>query len=120
MKKCALASRDGEQSMANRIHDSGIAGQIGTYSDAIETHANARWLVTAGTPGLDTHGKGPPDFGTQAELAWAHLVAMLQRADTTGHNPVKVTQDLLGPSDIPAYRECARATSAARGRPRCC
>ena len=78
--------------MANRLHDIGIAGQIGTYSDAVETQANARWLVTAGTPGLDTYGKVPPDFGTQAELAWTHIVAMLKRADMTVHDLVKVTQ----------------------------
>ena len=55
--------------MANRIHDIGIARQIGTYSDAVEAPANARWLITAGTPGLDAGGKVPSDFGAQAELA---------------------------------------------------
>jgi hypothetical protein len=45
--------------MANRIHDIGIARQIGTYSDAVEAPANARWLITAGTPGLDGGGKVP-------------------------------------------------------------
>ena len=54
--------------MANRIHDIGIAGQIGTYSDAVETPANARWLVTAGTPGLDACGRVPPDFGAHGFL----------------------------------------------------
>ena len=57
--------------MANRIHDIGIARQIGTYSDAVEAPASARWLITAGTPGLDAGGKVPSDFGAQAELAWA-------------------------------------------------
>ena len=102
--------------MANRIHDIGIAGQIGTYSDAIETHANARWLVTAGTPGLDAHGKVPPDFGAQAELAWTHIVAMLKRADMTVHDLVKVTQYLLRPSDIAAYAE-VRARHLGGARP---
>src|SRR5215475_4288800 len=102
-EKMRPASRDGEQSMANRIHDIGIAGQIGTYSDAVETHANARWLVTAGTPGLDAYGKVPPDFGAQAELAWTHIVAMLKRADMTVHDLVKVTQYLVRACDIPAY-----------------
>ena len=102
--------------MANKIHDIGIAGQIGTYSDAVETHANARWLVTAGTPGLDAYGKVPPDFGAQAELAWTHIVAMLKRADMTVHDLVKVTQYLLRPSDIAAYAE-VRARHLGDARP---
>src|ERR1700720_4058152 len=69
-----------EPSMNNKIHDIGIARQIGTYSDAVEVPANARWLITAGTPGLDAEGKVPSDFGAQAELAWSHIVAMLERA----------------------------------------
>ena len=89
--------------MANRIHDIGIARQIGTYSDAVEAPANARWLITAGTPGLDAGGKVPPDFGAQAELAWTHIVTMLKRADMSVHDLVKVTQYLLRPSDIAAY-----------------
>jgi enamine deaminase RidA (YjgF/YER057c/UK114 family) len=89
MKKCALASRDGdEEPMANRIHDIGIARQIGTYSDAVEAPANARWLITAGTPGLGAGGKVPPDFGAQAELAWSHIVTMLKRADMSVHDLV--------------------------------
>ena len=43
--------------MANTIHNIGIAAQIGTYSDAVEAPANARWLFTAGTPGLDFGGR---------------------------------------------------------------
>ena len=122
MKKCALASRDGdEEPMANRIHDIGIARQIGTYSDAVEAPANARWLVTAGTPGLGADGKVPSDFGAQAELAWSHIVTMLKRADMSVHDLVKVTQYIwcVPPTSQPMPR-CARAISAARGRPRCC
>src|SRR6516162_4947742 len=91
--------------MANRIHDIGIARQIGTYSDAVEAPANARWLITAGTPGLDAGGKVPPDFGAQAELAWTHIGTMLKRADMSVHDLVRVTQYLLRPSDIAAYAE---------------
>ena len=44
------------------IHDIGIARQIGTYSDAIEVPANARWLFTSGTPGLTEDGTLPTDI----------------------------------------------------------
>jgi 2-iminobutanoate/2-iminopropanoate deaminase len=117
MKKCALASRDGdEEPMANRIHDIGTARQIGTYSDAVEAPANARWLITAGTPGLDAGGKVPPDFGAQAEQAWSHIVTMLKRADMSVHDLVKVTQYLVRSSDIAAYAE-VRARHLGSARP---
>src|SRR6266550_1975540 len=101
------------QPMVNRIHDIGIARQIGTYSDAVEAPANARWLMTAGTPGLDASG---PDVGAQAELAWTHIVAMLKRADMSVHDLVKVTQYLLRLSDIAAYAE-VRARHLGSARP---
>jgi 2-iminobutanoate/2-iminopropanoate deaminase len=89
--------------MANRIVDVGVARQIGTYSDAVATPANARWLVTAGTPGLARDGTVPPDIAGQAELAWTHIIAMLAQADMSVRDLVKITQYLLRPADIPAY-----------------
>ena len=93
----------GDKIMSNTIHDIGVARQIGTYSDAVEAPANARWLVTAGTPGLGMDGKLPADITGQAELAWTHIIAMLKRADMTVHDLVKVTQYLVRACDIPAY-----------------
>ncbi len=89
--------------MANTIHDIGIARQIGAYSDALEVPANARWLVTSGTPGLALDGSLPKDIAGQAELAWRHIVSMLERADMTVHDLVKVTHYLVNAADIPAY-----------------
>ena len=39
----------GASKMSHTIHDIGVASQIGTYSDAIETGPNLRWLLTSGT-----------------------------------------------------------------------
>ena len=89
--------------MIHKIHDIGVARQIGTYSDAIEVPANARWLYTSGTPGLLIDGTLPPDITGQAELAWAHIVGLLTRANMTVQDLVKVTHYLLRASDIPAY-----------------
>ena len=89
--------------MNHKIHDVGIAKQIGAYSDAIEVAPNARWLVTAGTPGLALDGQLPSDLTGQAELAWTHIVAMLNKAGMTVHDLVKVTHYLLRTEDIPAY-----------------
>jgi 2-iminobutanoate/2-iminopropanoate deaminase len=95
----------GKQRMTNSTQDIGVARQIGSYGDAVEVSANARWLVTAGTPGLALDGTLPPDIGAQAELAWSHIVAMLRQADMSVHDLVKVTQYLRQPADIAAYAE---------------
>jgi len=87
----------------NKQHDVGVARQIGKYSDAVEVPANARWLYTAGTPGLALDGTLPPDVTGQAELAWTHIVNMLERADMTVHDLVRVTHYLLRSEDIPEY-----------------
>jgi enamine deaminase RidA (YjgF/YER057c/UK114 family) len=101
--------------MANRIHDIGIARQIGTYSDAIEAPAGARWLMTAGTPGLDQGGQLPADITGQAEIAWGNVIAMLKQANMTVRDLVKVTQYLVQASDIPAYAKVrSRALGDAR------
>jgi enamine deaminase RidA (YjgF/YER057c/UK114 family) len=83
--------------------DVGVARQIGAYSDAIEAAPNLRWLYTAGTPGLALDGKLPSDITGQAELAWTHILAMLETASMTVHDLVKVTHYLLNADDIPAY-----------------
>jgi 2-iminobutanoate/2-iminopropanoate deaminase len=89
--------------MTNTIHDVGVATQIGKYSDAVEAPAKARWLITSGTPGLGLDGTLPSDVTAQAELAWTHIVTMLQRADMTVHDLVRITQYLLHASYIPDY-----------------
>jgi 2-iminobutanoate/2-iminopropanoate deaminase len=89
--------------MTNTVHDIGVARQIGAYSDAVEAPPNARWLFTSGTPGLALDGTLPTDIAGQAELAWGHIIAMLERAGMTVHDLVKVTHYLVRASDIPAY-----------------
>lgn len=87
----------------NRLHDVGVAKLIGKYGDAVEAGPGSRWLFTAGTPGIGLDGKTPPDVTAQAELAWGHIVRMLESAGMTVHDLVKVTHYLLRAEDIPAY-----------------
>ena len=89
--------------MPHANHDIGVAKQIGTYSDAVEVKPNLRWLMTSGTPGLSGSGKLPADITGQAELAWKHIIRMLEKADMTVADVVKVTQYLTRAEDIPAY-----------------
>lgn len=89
--------------MYHTIHDIGVANQIAAYSDAIEVSPNLRWLLTSGTPGLSIGGNLPKDISGQAELAWEHVVHMLERAGMTVADIVKITQYLTRAEDIPAY-----------------
>jgi enamine deaminase RidA (YjgF/YER057c/UK114 family) len=100
-----VTERTASKPISNKIHDIGVARQIGAYSDAVEAPANARWLFTAGTPGLALDGKLPQDFAGQAEQAWQHIVAMLNKAGMDVHDLVKVTHYLLRASDIATYAQ---------------
>ncbi len=89
--------------MTNIAHDIGVASQIGKYGDAMEVGASARWLLTSGTPGLALDGSLPSDIAAQTELAWRHIISMLERAGMAVGDLVKVTQYLTCESDIAAY-----------------
>ncbi|HEY5255830.1 MAG TPA: RidA family protein [Acidobacteriaceae bacterium] len=102
--------------MPHKIHDIGVASQIGKYSDAIETAPNLRWLYTSGTPGLETSGDLPTDITGQAEIAWKHILHTLEQAGMTVHDLVKVTQYLTRTEDIPAYVK-VRAQAVGDARP---
>ena len=83
--------------MPHIIHNIGVAGQIGDYSDAVEAAPNLRWLMTSGTPGLSTTGDLPKDISGQAELAWGHVVRMLERAGMS-------VADLVSPGGSDSHR----------------
>jgi 2-iminobutanoate/2-iminopropanoate deaminase len=101
--------------MTRTNYDIGVASQSGHFSDAVEVRGPARWLFTAGTPGLETGGILPPDITGQADLAWRHIVTMLEKAGMTVNDLVKVTQYLVRPADIASYRQVrTRILGAAR------
>ena len=89
----------------NVLHKIGIAEQIGKYGDAVEVPADARWLLTSGTPGLTLDGVVPEGVVAQSELAWTHIATMLQRAGMSVRDVVKVTQYLVRESDIAEYAQ---------------
>ncbi len=88
----------------NKHIDVGVASMLGKYSDAVLTGEGKRWLYTSGTPGLAADGSLPPDFESQARLAWAHVMSMLEAAGMDVGDIVKLTQSLIRRSDLEAYR----------------
>jgi enamine deaminase RidA (YjgF/YER057c/UK114 family) len=91
--------------MAHQRVDVGVAAKIGTYSDAMVVQPNLRWLITAGTPGMTPDGITPEGITAQAEQAWKNVIAMLEQADMTVNDLVKVTHYLIRSEDIKPYVE---------------
>jgi 2-iminobutanoate/2-iminopropanoate deaminase len=91
--------------MPHTLHGIGVASQIGAYSDAVGVDPNLRWLLTSGTPDLSAAGELLKDIVGETELAWAHIVRILESADMQVADIVKVTRYLTKPEDIPAYAE---------------
>jgi 2-iminobutanoate/2-iminopropanoate deaminase len=89
--------------MAHQTHDIGVAHNIGRYSDALETAPGLRWLYSAGTPGMTSGGELPAGIEAQARLAWQNVLEILQKANMTTRDLVKVTSWLTNAADIPAY-----------------
>jgi 2-iminobutanoate/2-iminopropanoate deaminase len=89
--------------MSHTTVEIGIARQIGAYSDGIEVKSSLRWLLTSGTPGLSESGNLPSDITGQAELAWGHIIRMLDKANMTVADIVKATHYLIRAEDIPDY-----------------
>ena len=101
--------------MTHERHDIGIASQQGPYSDGVEVAGNKRWLFTAGTPGMTSDGTLPTEITGQAELAWQHILKMLESAGMGIGDLVKITQYLVHAQDIPAYAKVrARVLGDAR------
>jgi enamine deaminase RidA (YjgF/YER057c/UK114 family) len=59
--------------------------------------------MTSGTPGLAAAKQLPKDITGQSELAWQHVISLLQKAGMTAADIVKVTQYLTRADDIAAY-----------------
>ena len=85
----------------NKIHDIGVASQIGKYSDAVESACSGRLLFLSGTPGLTPDGQLPETFEGQAEQAWKNVFALLERAGMGPEHLVKITQYLVRTEDLP-------------------
>ena len=85
--------------------DTGIAAQIGTYSDAIRVGPGQQWLFTSGTPGLAGEKPLSNDIRGQSEKAWENILAALGKAGMDMGDVVKVTSYLTRQEDIRPYAE---------------
>jgi 2-iminobutanoate/2-iminopropanoate deaminase len=81
----------------------GVADQIGRYSDAISYSNTGRTVMTSGTPGLMPDGSVPESFEEEATVAWRNVEAALGKAGATLDDIVNVRTWLIDASDIATY-----------------
>lgn len=77
---------------------------VGGYGQAVEITGAARWLHVSGQIPVDSAGRVPADFRSQARLAWANLEAQLRAAGMSLDHLVKVTIFLSDRRYIDDYR----------------
>lgn len=88
-----------------KIHNpSKVNKPSAAYSHGIEVAPQARWLHVSGQIGVAADGRAGANFEQQAEIAWRNLLAVLESADMSVENLVKVTSFLTSPDNIVAYR----------------
>lgn len=75
----------------NQINAARAPKASGGYSQAVEIIGAKRMLFVSGQIPESSAGEIPPDFESQARLAWANLVAQLEAANMTVADLVKVT-----------------------------
>ncbi|WPB86769.1 RidA family protein [Sediminicoccus rosea] len=84
------------------------------YSTAVVTPAAGRLAFISGLGGHDTDGGFPPDFGQQVNLAYAHLLAVLESLGAAPRQVVKLTLFVVG-HDMPKLGPLTQAVRCAFG-----
>jgi enamine deaminase RidA (YjgF/YER057c/UK114 family) len=75
------------------------------YSQAIEIPAGSRILHVAGQVGIGLDGVIPTDAAAQHELAWKHVLAILEAAGMDHRNVVDAHVYITNPAHVSLYRE---------------
>ena len=81
-----------------------IAPPFSRYAHAAEPEGESRWLHISGQVGVDTDGRVLDGFEAQAEQAWRNIAAVLEAADMTLADIVKITMLYTRRDDLAAGR----------------
>lgn len=90
--------------MLQRFNPDTVPPPFSRYAQAIAVPAGYRWLHISGQVGCDLDKKIALGFEAQADLAWRHVVALLQAAGMEPRDLVKVTVLLTRAEDVAASR----------------
>jgi enamine deaminase RidA (YjgF/YER057c/UK114 family) len=79
------------------------------YSDGVATPSGRRWLHTAGQVALRADGSVPDTFAEQCEQALRNLLVVLETAQMTPADLVKLTCYVVGAQDFDVLYAARRA-----------
>lgn len=93
----------------------GVYPATADYVHALEVSGAKRQLFVSGTMGLQVSGKAPDTLDEQLDLVWANLRRILNEADMTSDNIVRVTSYLTDP-DFAEKNQTARLKALGKRR----
>jgi enamine deaminase RidA (YjgF/YER057c/UK114 family) len=76
---------------------------FGYYSQAVEVANASRLVFCSGQLGLDTDGIVPDDAGGQARVCFANVALILEEANMSLDNVVRINAFVTDRAHIPAY-----------------
>ncbi len=95
--------------MPHIVHDPvRVSAPIGGYSHGLEVTKGARFLFISGQVPETFDGQVPQQFTDQCEAVWKNILEILQSAEMTVENLVKVTTFLTDASQVQANGEVRR------------
>ena len=91
-------------SRLKHINPPTVPASFSRYSQGVAAPASARWLHVSGQVGIPIGGILPDTFEEQARNAWRNVLGVLEAAEMSAENLVKVTAFLTRASDVGQYR----------------
>jgi 2-iminobutanoate/2-iminopropanoate deaminase len=90
--------------MNTAIMSNKVAAPTSHFVHALEVAAGSRLLYITGQIPLNTDGTTPESFSDQCELVWRNIRNILEAADMTLKDLVKIQGFVVRPSDMHTYR----------------
>jgi 2-iminobutanoate/2-iminopropanoate deaminase len=98
------------------IESSTVRKPSGSWNSAFEISRDSRLVVTGGVAGFRLDGSFDVDIAEQTKQMFKNLIAILQEADMTMDNVVRLTSYLVDMKNFEAYK-IARAPFLGNRRP---
>ena len=86
-----------------------VAPPVARYSHGVEIPAGNRWVRTAGQLGIAPDGSVPPDAGSQAEICFGNIAAVLAEADMHAGHVCHVTAYVTDRRHMAGYMQARDA-----------
>ena len=90
--------------MNRQLNPTGSFTPPSGYSHGVEVSVGSRLLFTAGQVGREADGSVPVEFELQARLAWRNVVNVLEAAQMSMADVVKLNFLLTDAGDVPRFR----------------